>query len=146
MGATAGAGRDLMRPTMVSRRKFLHTTAVGALANGLIRATRPASAAPARGQTPPAPKPNIVFILMDNLGYGEVGCYGGGIVRGAPTPAREGFPVFVADRLEAVKWKNWKIVFYDDERDWFTPPAKLGGVKLFDLITDPKEEYPGTGV
>src|SRR4051812_24041803 len=32
------------------------------------------------------PKPNIVFILMDNLGYGEVGCYGGGIVRGAPTP------------------------------------------------------------
>jgi hypothetical protein len=33
-----------------------------------------------------AAKPNIVFILMDNLGYGEPGCYGGGIVRGAPTP------------------------------------------------------------
>src|ERR1700752_2659419 len=31
-------------------------------------------------------KPNIVFILMDNLGYGEVGAYGGGITRGAPTP------------------------------------------------------------
>src|SRR6476660_8332378 len=31
-------------------------------------------------------KPNTVFILMDNLGYGEVGCYGGGILRGAPTP------------------------------------------------------------
>ena len=29
---------------------------------------------------------NIVFILMDNLGYGEVGAYGGGILRGAPTP------------------------------------------------------------
>src|SRR6185295_14224661 len=33
-----------------------------------------------------APKPNIVFILMDNLGYGEPGCYGGGITRGAATP------------------------------------------------------------
>ena len=31
-------------------------------------------------------KPNIVFILMDNLGYGELGTYGGGILRGAPTP------------------------------------------------------------
>ena len=33
-----------------------------------------------------AKKPNIVFILMDNLGYGELGCYGGGILRGAATP------------------------------------------------------------
>jgi len=32
------------------------------------------------------PKPNIVFMLTDNLGYGEVGCYGGGILRGAATP------------------------------------------------------------
>ena len=31
-------------------------------------------------------KPNIVVILADNLGYGELGIYGGGILRGAPTP------------------------------------------------------------
>ena len=31
-------------------------------------------------------KPNIVFILTDNLGYGELGAYGGGSTRGAPTP------------------------------------------------------------
>jgi arylsulfatase A-like enzyme len=31
-------------------------------------------------------KPNIVFILTDNLGYGELSVYGGGILRGAPTP------------------------------------------------------------
>src|SRR5437764_15165291 len=31
-------------------------------------------------------KPNIVFMLTDNLGYGELGVYGGGILRGAPTP------------------------------------------------------------
>jgi arylsulfatase len=62
------------------------------------------------------------------------------------TSNRDGFPVFVADRLEAVKWKNWKIVFYDEQRDWWTPPAKLGVPKSFDLITDPKEEYPATGM
>ena len=31
-------------------------------------------------------KPNILFILADNLGYGELGVYGGGATRGAPTP------------------------------------------------------------
>jgi arylsulfatase len=30
--------------------------------------------------------PNIVLILADNLGWGELGCYGGGVLRGAPTP------------------------------------------------------------
>jgi hypothetical protein len=35
---------------------------------------------------PQASKPNIVFILMDNLGYGEPGVYGGGVTRGAATP------------------------------------------------------------
>ncbi len=31
-------------------------------------------------------KPNVVLIFMDNFGYGELGSYGGGIIRGAPTP------------------------------------------------------------
>ncbi|MBT7581727.1 MAG: sulfatase-like hydrolase/transferase [Kordiimonadaceae bacterium] len=43
-----------------------------------------------------AAKPNIVLVLMDNFGYGEVGVYGGGVLRGAATPnidsiAHEGF-------------------------------------------------------
>jgi len=33
-----------------------------------------------------ARKPNIVLVLMDNFGWGEVGVYGGGVMRGAPTP------------------------------------------------------------
>jgi arylsulfatase len=40
-------------------------------------------------------KPNIVFVLADNVGYGDLGAYGGGELRGCPTPridqlAREG--------------------------------------------------------
>jgi len=31
-------------------------------------------------------KPNIVLVLMDNFGWGELGTYGGGVLRGAPTP------------------------------------------------------------
>ena len=40
-------------------------------------------AAPAAAQNK---KPNVVLVLMDNLGWGEPGVYGGGILRGAPTP------------------------------------------------------------
>jgi hypothetical protein len=31
-------------------------------------------------------KPNVVFFLADNVGYGDLGPYGGGELRGAPTP------------------------------------------------------------
>ena len=35
---------------------------------------------------PASAKPNVVFILADNIGYGDLGSYGGGELRGAPTP------------------------------------------------------------
>ena len=57
---------------------------------------------------------------------------------------REGILLFCADRLEAVKWRDWKIHLYDEQRDWFSPPLKLGVPKLFNLILDPKEEYHQT--
>jgi len=31
-------------------------------------------------------KPNIVLVFMDNFGWGELGSYGGGLIRGAATP------------------------------------------------------------
>ena len=31
-------------------------------------------------------QPDIVFFARENPGRGEVGCYGGGVLRGAPTP------------------------------------------------------------
>ena len=41
-------------------------------------------------------KPNVIYFHVDNLGYGELGCYGGGVLRGADTRridqfASEGF-------------------------------------------------------
>lgn len=38
-----------------------------------------------------ADKPNIIFMLVDNFGYGDLGSYGGGELRGAPTPELDRF-------------------------------------------------------
>ena len=71
---------------MLGLGRFRNATAAAVLA--VILATLPAIA-----QT--ASKPNVIFILADNVGYGDLGPYGGGELRGAPTPridqlAREG--------------------------------------------------------
>lgn len=39
----------------------------------------------------PSKKPNILFFHVDNLGMGELGCYGGGILRGADTKRADAF-------------------------------------------------------
>jgi hypothetical protein len=49
-------------------------------------------------------KPNIVFILVDNLGYGELGVYGGGILRGASTPR--------IDKLAGEGRRHWQTLFW----------------------------------
>ncbi len=48
-------------------------------------------------------QPNIVLMLSDNLGFGEVGVYGGGTLRGAPTPR--------LDRLaaEGLRFTNFNV-------------------------------------
>ena len=38
-----------------------------------------------------AKQPNIVVFFWDNFGWGELGCYGGGELRGAPTPRIDQF-------------------------------------------------------
>ena len=53
--------------------------------------------------------------------------------------AREGFPVYVADRLSAVKWRNWKMHFYR-QVNMYDVPEKLPQPMLVNLLTDRKEE------
>jgi arylsulfatase A-like enzyme len=56
---------------------------LGALTIGLGLTVQPLLGAAALAQQS---KPNILFILADNTGYGDLGVYGGGELRGAPTP------------------------------------------------------------
>ena len=55
------------------------------------------------------------------------------------TSNREGFPAYVADRLSAVKWRNWKVHLIWQE-NMYDPPLKLPLPKIINLLTDLKEE------
>jgi arylsulfatase len=54
----------------------------------------------------PTARPNIVLILADNLGWGELGCYGGGALRGAPTP-----------RIDALAAEGLRLLNFNVESD-----------------------------
>lgn len=51
-------------------------------------------------------KTNIILILVDNLGWGELGCYGGGAIRGAPTP-----------RIDALAKEGIQLLNFNVESD-----------------------------
>ena len=61
-------------------------TAVGATQFAALAVTQTANMTKKMNETVAyAGKPNVVLFFVDNLGFGELGCYGGGILRGAPT-------------------------------------------------------------
>ena len=64
-------------------------------------AARPAAQPEKKAAAKGGKKPNILFIMSDDVGWGDLGCYGGGAMRGAPTPH--------LDRLaaEGVRFANY---------------------------------------
>jgi arylsulfatase A-like enzyme len=84
------------------------------------------AAAPFSAQA--APRPNIVFILADDLGYSDVGCYGGEIA----TP-----------QLEALAAGGLRFTqFYNTARCWPTRAALLTGYYAQQIHRD---SLPGLG-
>ena len=55
--------------------------------------------------------------------------------------AREGFLIWNADRLMAVKWRNWKMHFFRQDT-MIDPAVEFGVPVLYNLYTDPREEKP----
>ena len=87
------AGAEDRMPTITrSRREFLRDLGFGAACL--------ASAGLVRGEPPARPRPNIIVLLCDDLGYGDLGCYGHPVIKSPVLDqfAREGvrFTAFYA--------------------------------------------------
>jgi arylsulfatase A-like enzyme len=104
--------------------------AIAALAVALFQGSRGASVATAAGPT----RPNVVIFLADDLGYSDLGCYGGEIA----TPH--------LDRLAAGGLRFTQ--FYNTARCWPTRGALLAGYYAQQIRRDsvPQVRSGGQGV
>src|SRR4051812_9856077 len=80
----------------------------------------------------PKPKPNILFILADDLGYSDLGCYGGEIA----TP-----------NLDALAKNGLRFTqHYNSARCWASRAAVLTGYYPQQVHRDKLPNVPGGGV
>ena len=82
-----------------------------------------------------AEKPsNIVLVLMDNFGYGEIGVYGGGVLRGAPTP-----------NIDSIAAEGYRLTNFNVEAEC-TPSRSALMTGRYGIRTRQRQEGPPRGV
>ena len=79
-------------------------------------------------------KPNIVLVLMDNFGWGEIGVYGGGVMRGAPTP-----------RIDSVAAEGLQLTNFNVEAEC-TPSRSALMTGRYGIRTRQRPDGPPRGV
>ncbi|MFT5484538.1 MAG: arylsulfatase A-like enzyme [Halieaceae bacterium] len=79
-------------------------------------------------------KPNIVLVLMDNFGYGEVGVYGGGVLRGAATP-----------NIDSIATEGFQLTNYNVEAEC-TPSRSAMMTGRYGIRTRQRPDGPPRGV
>ena len=79
-------------------------------------------------------KPNIVLLVMDNFGYGEVGVYGGGELRGAPTP-----------RIDSLAADGYQLTNFNVEAEC-TPSRSALITGRYGIRTRQRQDGPPRGV
>ena len=79
-------------------------------------------------------KPNIVLVLMDNFGYGEIGVYGGGVLRGAPTP-----------NIDSIAVEGFQLTNYNVEAEC-TPSRAALMTGRYGIRTRQRQNGPPRGV
>ncbi len=79
-------------------------------------------------------KPNIVLVLMDNFGYGEIGVYGGGVLRGAPTP-----------NIDSIATDGFQLTNYNVEAEC-TPSRAALMTGRYGIRTRQRQDGPPRGV
>ncbi len=79
-------------------------------------------------------KPNIVLVLMDNFGWGEIGVYGGGAMRGAPTP-----------RIDSIAAEGFQLTNFNVEAEC-TPSRSALMTGRYGIRTRQRPDGPPRGV